>query len=155
MTKPLPGPTNREYRKLMGVKAMSLGTNSSFYCLECCQYISGSDLQATEKTVWCAAPCNEVIKSDPKGFLLHQGLHEDKLCDTSQAMAPTNVETVHQISLLYREQPRSIRMVVAYPRLAFSPTKRTNHAQSVSINKPKFLKATRHAEIRKNKYQGP
>ena len=33
-TKPLPGPTNREYRKPFGVKTMSLGTNySSFYCL--------------------------------------------------------------------------------------------------------------------------
>ena len=28
----------------------------------------------------------------------------------------------------YREQPRSIRIVVTYPRPAFSPTKRTNHA---------------------------
>ena len=39
-TKPLPGPTNREHRKLIGVKTMSLGTKYSFYChsLECCQY---------------------------------------------------------------------------------------------------------------------
>ena len=29
----LPGPTNREHRKLIGVETMSLGTNCSFYCL--------------------------------------------------------------------------------------------------------------------------
>ena len=42
-----------------------------------------------------------------KGFLVLGGLHEDKLCDTLQAMAPTNnVETVDPNSLLhiYREQ---------------------------------------------------
>ena len=49
---------------------------------------------------------------------------------TLQTMAPTNVKTVHQISFLtpYREQPRSTRIVVAYPRPAFSATKRTNFA---------------------------
>ena len=48
-----------------------------------------------------------------------------------QAMAPTNVKTVHQNSLQYsisRAQPRSTRIVVAYPRPAFSATKRTNYA---------------------------
>ena len=41
-TKPLPGSTNREHRKLIGVKTMSvsMGTNYmyGFYCLKCCQY---------------------------------------------------------------------------------------------------------------------
>ena len=41
---------------------------------------------------------------------------------TLQAIAPTNNKTVHQTSLTpYREQPRSTRIVVAYPRLAFQP----------------------------------
>ena len=36
---------------------------------------------------------------------------------TLQAMAPTNSKTVHQTSFTpYREQPRSTRIVVAYPR---------------------------------------
>ena len=35
-TKSLSGPTNREHRKLIGVKTMSLGTNYTFYCLEWC-----------------------------------------------------------------------------------------------------------------------
>ena len=38
-TKLLRSPTNREHRKLIGVKAMSLGTKYSSYCLECCQYV--------------------------------------------------------------------------------------------------------------------
>ena len=46
---------------------------------------------------------------------------------TLQAMAPTNSKTVHQTSFTpYREQPRSTRIVVAYPRPAFSATNRTN-----------------------------
>ena len=50
---------------------------------------------------------------------------------TLQAMEPTNFKTVCQTSLLhiyYREQPRSTRIVVAYPRPAFSAAKRTNYA---------------------------
>ena len=46
---------------------------------------------------------------------------------TLQAMAPTNSKTVHQTSFTpYREHPRSTRIVVAYPRPAFSATNRTN-----------------------------
>ena len=55
---------------------------------------------------------------------------------TLQAMAPTNIKTVHQTSFTpYREQPRSTRIVVAYPRPAFSATNRTNTFQPVLINK--------------------
>ena len=51
---------------------------------------------------------------------------------TLQAMAPTNSKTVHQTSFTpYREQPRSTRIVVAYPRPAFSATNRTNTFQPV------------------------
>ena len=54
---------------------------------------------------------------------------------TLQAMAPTNNKTVHQTSFTpYREQPRSTRMVVAYPRPAFAATNRTNTLQPVLIN---------------------
>ena len=37
-TKFLLGPTNREHRKLIGIETIFLGTNYSFFCLECCQY---------------------------------------------------------------------------------------------------------------------
>ena len=51
---------------------------------------------------------------------------------TLQAMAPTNSKTIHQTSFTpYREQPRSTRIVVAYPRPAFSATNRTNTSQPV------------------------
>ena len=54
---------------------------------------------------------------------------------TLQAMAPTNNKTVHQTFFTpYREQPRSTRIVVAYPRPAFSATNRTNTFQPVLIN---------------------
>ena len=69
---------------------------------------------------------------------------------TLQAMAPTNSKTVHQTFFTpYREQPRSTRIVVAYPRPAFSATNRTNTFQPVLINSSKFLKATHRTKIRK------
>ena len=37
-TKPMPGPTNREHQRRIGVKTMPLGTNYSLYCLGCCRY---------------------------------------------------------------------------------------------------------------------
>ena len=71
---------------------------------------------------------------------------------TLQAMAPTNnSKTVHQTSFTpYREQHRSTRIVVAYPRPAFSATNRTNTFQPVLINNySKFLKAAHRTKIRK------
>ena len=69
---------------------------------------------------------------------------------TLQAMAPTHIKTVHQTSFTpYREQPRSTRIVVAYPRPAFSATNRTNTFQPVLINNSKFLKATHRTKMRK------
>ena len=40
-------------------------------------------------------------------------LHEDKLCDTLQAMTPTNVKTVDQTTLLYMESNTN-RLVCCY-----------------------------------------
>ena len=58
---------------------------------------------------------------------------------TLQAMAPTNNKTVHQTSWTpYREQPRSTRIVFAYPRPAFSATNRTNTFQPVLVTSPSF-----------------
>ena len=71
-----------------------------------------------------------------------------------QAMAPTNIKTVHQTSTPYREQPRSTRNAVAYPRPTFSAKTRKNYGtitlQPVLIIKSKILKATHCTEIRKN-----
>ena len=118
-TKPLPGPTNREHRKFIGVKTISLGTNYSFYCLEyCLQCLMGS-------------ASNKVIKSNTKSFLAPGGLHEDIMATLyEQWHQPINQCQNGSSNLLtpYREQPRSTRNIVAYPRPAFSATKRTNHA---------------------------
>ena len=69
---------------------------------------------------------------------------------TLQAMAPTNNKTVHQTSFTpYREQPRSTRIVIAYPLPAFSATNRTNTFHPVLINNSKFIKATHRTKIGK------
>ena len=72
-------------------------------------------------------------------------------------MAPTNIKTVHQTSFTpYREQPRSTRIVVAYPRRpAFSATNRTNTFQPVLINNSKFLKATHRTGTKIRKIEIP
>ena len=54
-----------------------------------------------EKTVCKCCSSNKVIKSDTISFPALEGLHEDKLCDTLEAMATTYyAKTVHQTSLL-------------------------------------------------------
>ena len=57
--------------------------------------------------------------------------NSDKRYATLQAMALTNIKTVHQTSLLHIESSLDLLgrlIVVAYPRPAFSATKRTNYA---------------------------
>ena len=65
----MPGPTNREHQKCIGVKMLSLGTNYSFYCLECWSgSISESELQATEKTRRLSDVLPTLIKNDINSF---------------------------------------------------------------------------------------
>ena len=54
-------------------------------------------------------PTNKVIKGDKKNFSSSclGGLHGDKLGEIVQAMAPANVETVHQSSLFHMTPPRN------------------------------------------------
>ena len=80
-TNPLPGPTNREYRKLIG---------------------------ETFSSSW------RVTQRQVKRHFTGNGTHQ---CRNGL-----------NLLILYREQPRSTRIVVAYPRPAFSATKRTNYA---------------------------
>ena len=48
-------------------------------------------------------------------FIAIGGLHEDKLCDTLQELAATNVKkSSNLLSPYYREQPRPARIVVVY-----------------------------------------
>ena len=85
-----------------------------------------------------------------KKFLPLGGLGEGKLCDILQAMAPTNVKTVHQTSLFHIESNLD-RLGLLSP----TPCQRSQQQstqitlQSVLINKPKFLKVAHHIEKKK------
>ena len=70
---------------------------------------------------------------------------------TLQAMAPTNVKTVHQTSLLHIESNRD-RVRLLLPTHDQHSQQQSGHIklQSVLLNKPKFLKATHRTKIRKN-----
>ena len=98
----------------------------------------------------------KAIRSYSKRFPTIGGLHEDKLCDTSQAMAPTSVKTVHQIPLLPIESNLD-RLRLLPPTHGERSQQQSGQItfQSVLINKPKFLRTTRHAERRKLEYRGP
>ena len=52
---------------------------------------------------WPSNIKNKKIKNDTISFLGLEGLHEDKLCETLQAMELTNVTTVHETFLLHIE----------------------------------------------------
>ena len=151
-TNSLPGPTNREHRKLIRVKTMSLGMNYSFYChsLECYQYFKICITSYREDYYLMCCPSNKVIKSDIKSVLALGRLHEDKLCDTLQALAPTNVKTVHQTSLLHIENNFS-RHALLSPTHSQCSQQQSGQItlQSVLTNKPKFLRAIHNTEKRK------
>ena len=86
-------------------------------------------------------PTNKIIKSNATFFLALEALHQDTLCEILRAMAPTNVEAVHQTPFFHIESNPD--------RLGFSPThcQRSQQQsgqitlQSVLISKSKFLKA--------------
>ena len=95
-------------------------------------------------------PSNKVIKSGTKSFQALGGLHEDKLFGTLQAMARTNVKTIHQTSLLHIESNLD-RLGLLSPAHDQRSQQQSGQItlQSVLMHKPKFLKAIRNAEIRK------
>ena len=122
-------------------------------------------VRTTVFTVWVAANISEseyredclvccsstkVIKVIQKVFLAIGDVHEDRLCDTLQAMAPTNVKTIHQTPFLFIESNLD-RLGLLSP----TPGQRSQQQrgqitpQSVLINKPKFLRVTSHAETGK------
>ena len=91
---------------------------------------------------------NKVIKSDTKSGLALGGLHQDKLCDILRAMAPTNVETVHQTSLLHIESNLD-RLGLLSPTHGKRSQQQSGQItlQSVLMSNPKFVKATHNTEI--------
>ena len=102
-------------------------------------------------------PSIKFIKGDTRRFLALGGQHEDKLFDTSQVMAPTNVKTVNQTSLLHIESNLD-RLGLLSPTHGQRSQQQTGQIplQSVLINKPEFLKARHDTEKEgKLKYRGP
>ena len=75
---------------------------------------------------------------------------------TLQAMALTNIKTVHQTSLLYIESNLD-RLGLLSPTHGHRSQQQSGQItlQPVLIIKPKFLKATHRTKIRKLKYRGP
>ena len=53
---------------------------------------------------------------------------DQKLCDSTRNVTDQCQKCSSGLLTPYREQPRSTRVVVAYPRTSFSLTKRTNYA---------------------------
>ena len=151
VTKSLPGRTNREHRKFIGVKTISLSTNYSFYCLESCQYIRICITSYREDCLMCC-PTNEVIESDTKQNLAFGGLHEDNLWDILQVTAPTNVKTAHQTSLLHNIESNPDRLRLLPPTHGQRSQQQSEQItlQTVLINASKFLKATHHTEKKEN-----
>ena len=96
-------------------------------------------------------PSSKVITSDSKCFLAIGGLHEDKLFGPLQVMAPTNVKTVRQTSLLNIKSnlDRVGLLSLIYDRRSQQQNGHITR-RSVLINAPsKVFKATHHVEIRK------
>ena len=122
----LSGPANREHRKLIGVKTMPLGTNYSFYCLECCQF---SRICITSYGEDCLICCrtNKFIQRFTKDIITLGGLHKTSYATFYRPCTDQCRNGSSSMLIPYREQPRSTRIVVAYSWPAFSATKRTNH----------------------------
>ena len=98
---------------------------------------------------------NKVTISDTKRVLALGGVHEDKLCDTLQAMAPTNAETVHQTYFFHIESNLD-RLGLLSPTHSQRSQQQSAQItlQSVWINKSTFLKAAHCRKIRRLKYRG-
>ena len=124
-TKAMPGATNREHRRFIDVKKVSLfGYELQFL-------LSGQkfELQPYREDCLMCCPTNKVIKSDTKCFYSsrrvtrRQGMRYFTGNDTYQCRnGPSNLFTP------CREQFRSTRILVAYPRPAISATKREIYA---------------------------
>ena len=145
MTKSMPGPTARERRELTGVKTTSLGTNLQFLLSgvpTVCQNLNYK-LQGrlSERAALHHTVTQKHFLTIHIVILSEKRLHEDKLCDTLQAMVPNQGRNGSSNFLAqYREQPDRFRL--------FSPTYGQNYQQQsagvsrsipVLINEVKFL----------------
>ena len=72
-------------------------------------------------------PSNKVIRSDSKSFSSYRRVTRRQVMRNFITKVTDQCQNgSYNLLTPYREQPRSTRIVVAYPRPAFSATKRTN-----------------------------
>ena len=79
----------REHRELIDVKTISLGTSSTVSTVWSAASISEASYRERRLSDVLTIHQKVVKKVTQKGFPAIGGLHEDKLCDTLQATAPT------------------------------------------------------------------
>ena len=120
-TKPLAGLTNREHRELTGVKTVSLGTNYSF------SVQSAASISKRRMSDVLPCPSTTVIKSRFP-MKLSEVRRRQVTRDFTRTATDQGQNGSSNLLTPYREQPRSNRIVVAYPRPALSATKLKNHA---------------------------
>ena len=141
--------------------------------------VDGSHVQrivlATEETTVTQHVSHIPIKYQSRlwsqrGTKVHESHHGDnpllrptgiqiatKSCETLQAMASTNIKTVHQTTLLHIIESNLDRLGLLSPTHDQRSQQQTIQItlQPVLINKSKFLKATHCRKIRRLKYRGP
>ena len=113
---------------------MSLGTNYSLYCLECCQNISESGLQAKDKED--CLMCCPIQRSHQKRLNTSSSYRRVTRRQVMRHFTSNNTDqcqngSSNNLLTPYREQPRPTRIVAPYPRPAFSVTERSNHAPTI------------------------
>ena len=127
-TKPsLPSPTTRKHGGVVPVKTMSLGTNYSFYCPECCQHFRILIISCREDCLMCCSSPKKVTKSGSKPFPSYRSVTRGQVMEHLTSNGTDQCQNGSPKPLIpYREQLRSTRVVLAYPRPALSAMKRTN-----------------------------
>ena len=119
----------------------------------------GSDLQICSQVLPVRDNMRRLHKEVPRltGCIMVTARYSDqqrsksrqKKCDSTSNATDQCPTGLSNLLNPYREQRRSIRIVVAYPRPEFPATKRIIYAPISLINKSKFLKATHRTKIRK------
>ena len=92
--------------------------------------------QVSHKSIKCQPACGHKYVSRSTGHIVVTTRYSDQqgsksrqtLCDSTSNGTDNHQHGSSTLLTPYREQPRLTRIVVAYPRPAFSATKRTNYA---------------------------
>ena len=158
--------TSETYRRQDDVFGYELQFLLLYLLIECCQYLFHNLNYNMNYKLCIQRRLYDVLSiqqshqqdSDTIKFYVKSSRRvtrrQDNLCDILQAMAPTNVETVHQNSLFHIESNLD-RLGLLSPTHGKPSQQQSGQItlESVLINKPKFLKVTH--PTGKLKYRGP